>query len=285
MIVHCRIDGRGPFNFLLDTGAPWLILTRSTATAVAILPDSDHQATVRKLELEGGCVVANASCLIDDVFQVVAMNKIGAMGCEVHGLVGYTILERFRVDIDLAREEMIWTAHPSTNGAAPPRPLPSTRLARGGSDDRPAVAPRGGSGPVDRKGTADRESVVFEEPAPPEPLGHFPVGLAGLEVFTRAVTWITPSVALPRPIVRGSLGLELDLGAGRLRVKKVLEGGAANRGGVKMGDTIVECNGPARSSGELLERFAGTPEGSTVKLTVERGRKTIRIELRAGGGF
>src|SRR3954454_8378541 len=54
-LVRVRINGKGPFNFLVDTGAPALYVSTETARKVGLKPDDDEFWTVvDRVDFEGG---------------------------------------------------------------------------------------------------------------------------------------------------------------------------------------------------------------------------------------
>ena len=58
-LVRVRINGKGPFNFLVDTGAPALYVATETARKIGLKPDEDDFWTpVDRLEFEGGAALA-----------------------------------------------------------------------------------------------------------------------------------------------------------------------------------------------------------------------------------
>src|SRR5262249_20052683 len=73
-----RINGKGPFNFLVDSGAPALFLASETAKKVGIKPDTDSFFTpIDRLDIEGGAQLSNLKARIEDIFQLVGMNALG----------------------------------------------------------------------------------------------------------------------------------------------------------------------------------------------------------------
>src|SRR6516164_4900526 len=54
-LVRVRINGKGPFNFLVDSGAPALFVATETAKKIGLRPDqADFWTSVDWLDLEGG---------------------------------------------------------------------------------------------------------------------------------------------------------------------------------------------------------------------------------------
>src|SRR5262245_46941093 len=52
VMVRVKINGEGPFNLILDTGAPLVILAKKVATQAKI-DAGDGSATIDRLEIEG----------------------------------------------------------------------------------------------------------------------------------------------------------------------------------------------------------------------------------------
>ena len=54
-LVRVRLNGKGPFNFLVDSGAPTLYVATETAKKVGLKSDqADFWTPVDRLDLEGG---------------------------------------------------------------------------------------------------------------------------------------------------------------------------------------------------------------------------------------
>src|SRR5437764_15111452 len=74
VLVRAKINGKGPFNFILDTGAPALFVAKKTAEAAGVTADKRGWATFDRFEVEGGVVVESAKGRADDLFQLEGMN-------------------------------------------------------------------------------------------------------------------------------------------------------------------------------------------------------------------
>ncbi len=96
-------------------------------------------------------------------------------------------------------------------------------------------------------------------------------------------------------VVRGWLGIAIqdmtDELSGTFGVKEregvlvadVMKGGPAEAAGVRPGDVIVEFNGGAiKEVPELQRRVAGVAPGQTVRLTVLRDKKPVRLSVKVG---
>ena len=109
ILVRAKINGKGPFNFILDTGAPALFVATKAAKKAGVEPDKKGWGAFDKFEIEGGVPVPKAKGRIEDPFQLEGMNGLGLAGAELHGMIGYNLLARYRIEIDLTRDKMTWT--------------------------------------------------------------------------------------------------------------------------------------------------------------------------------
>jgi hypothetical protein len=107
VLVRVKLNGKGPFNFILDTGAPALIMTEAIAKKAGAKLE-DGWGTF-KLQLEGGVEIPNARGLAHDMFQLKGMNALGLAGVELHGVLGYTILAQYRIQYDFTSDKLVWT--------------------------------------------------------------------------------------------------------------------------------------------------------------------------------
>jgi hypothetical protein len=109
IMVRAKINGKGPFNFILDTGAPALFVAVSVGKKVGVKTEGRKLSTFDRFEIEGGVVLEKVRGRVETPFQLEGMNGMGLAGVEVHGLIGYNILARYRIQIDFTRDKMIWT--------------------------------------------------------------------------------------------------------------------------------------------------------------------------------
>src|SRR4051812_16965882 len=109
-LVRVRINGKGPFNFLVDTGAPALYVATETARKIGLKHDGDEFWTpVDRIDFEGGARLTGMQARVEDPFQLVGMNALGLPGASIDGILGFTILARFRLELDPTRDRMTWT--------------------------------------------------------------------------------------------------------------------------------------------------------------------------------
>jgi hypothetical protein len=109
ILVRAKINGKGPFNFIVDTGAPALFVSVAAAKKIGIKADKNDWGTFDRFEIEGGVVLSKCKGRIETPPQVEGMNALGLAGVELHGMIGYDILSRYRLEIDLTRDKMVWT--------------------------------------------------------------------------------------------------------------------------------------------------------------------------------
>jgi hypothetical protein len=86
----------------------------------------DGWANFDSFELEGGLKVEKARGRIEDLVQLDGMNSMGLAGIEFHGVIGYNVLAKYRIEYDLTRDKLVF------------EPLPKF--------DPPALMPIGGKG-------------------------------------------------------------------------------------------------------------------------------------------
>ena len=101
--MRAKINGKGPFNFIVDTGLPG--------------PDRRHagrQEDRRRAAKEAGpCSTSSRSRAawssdegqgrVETPFQLEGMNGMGLAGVELHGMMGYTVLAKYRMEFDFTQ--------------------------------------------------------------------------------------------------------------------------------------------------------------------------------------
>src|SRR5262249_50876525 len=109
IMVRAKINGKGPFNFILDTGAPALIVATKVADKVGAKVGKEGLTTFDKIEIEGGVSLPRCQAIITDPFQLEGMNGLGILGFELHGMIGFNVLAQYRMEIDFTKDKMQWT--------------------------------------------------------------------------------------------------------------------------------------------------------------------------------
>ena len=106
ILLPVRVNGRGPFEFILDTGAGTSLLSSELAAqlAVKIIGSKDGQSAGGKVAVSLAKVdsLAVAETKVEDVdVGIVDLSQIGkTVGAQVDGDLGYNFLKHFRVTID-----------------------------------------------------------------------------------------------------------------------------------------------------------------------------------------
>jgi hypothetical protein len=109
VLVRAKINGKGPYNFIVDTGAPALFVAVPVARKLGVKPDDKDWGVFDRFEIEGGVVLNKIKGRIETPPQIEGMNALGLAGVELHGMIGYDILARYRLEFDFTRDKMVWT--------------------------------------------------------------------------------------------------------------------------------------------------------------------------------
>jgi len=108
VLVRVKLNGKGPFNFILDTGAPAVFIPKKVAKKIGLELDEKGWGSFDSFELEGGLKVPKARTRVEDLFQLEGMNGMGLAGVELHGVIGYNMLARFRITYDFTQDKLTW---------------------------------------------------------------------------------------------------------------------------------------------------------------------------------
>ena len=127
VMVRVKINGKGPFNLILDTGAPAVFITKAVAKKAGAGTDDKGWANFDSFVLEGGLKVPKARGRVEDLFQLEGMNGMGLAGVELHGVIGYNVLAQYRIRYDFTSDTIGF------------EPIPDF--------DPPKLVPIGGKGP------------------------------------------------------------------------------------------------------------------------------------------
>jgi serine protease DegQ len=109
VLLRAKINGKGPYNFIVDTGAPALFVTTGVAKKLGVAADKEGWGKFERFEIEGGVVLKDFKGRIENPFQLEGMNGLGLAGAELHGIIGYTLLARYRLEFDFTKHKMGWT--------------------------------------------------------------------------------------------------------------------------------------------------------------------------------
>jgi hypothetical protein len=255
-LVRVRINGKGPFNFLVDSGAPALFIATETARKVGLKSDrAEFWTPIDRLDFEGGARLDGLKARVDDPFQLVGMNALGLPGASIDGILGFTILARFRLEIDLTKDRMLWTRldyQPRDPPVPKPRPGEDTGAPLG-------VQAMNALGPL-------AKGLAFFMGKQPEDERH-PRGFLGLQWSER-----------------------VESGQKQVQVQGVLKESPAAQAGLEPGDRILRINN--REIQGLKDARAALAEirpADVVVFQVHHGLGThgreLRLVLTAGEGL
>jgi hypothetical protein len=119
VLVRAKINGKGPFNLILDTGAPAVFITKPVAKKAGVDVDEKGWGAFKSFEVEGGLKVDKVKARVEDLIQVDGMNSLGLAGVELHGVIGYNVLAKFRVQYDFTADKLVFEL---LEGFEPPAP-------------------------------------------------------------------------------------------------------------------------------------------------------------------
>jgi hypothetical protein len=247
-LVRIRLNGKGPFNFLVDTGAPALFIGTETAKVIHLTPSEDSFWTpVDKIEIEGGAVLKQVKARIEDPFQLTGMNALGLPGAQIHGILGFTILAKFRMEFDPTEDRLVWTRL-DYNPKEPFIPKPDA-----GKDQLP---------------------VEVQAMQALGPMMKFMALFVGKQPEDKIVP-------------RGLLGVELSEDVkGDVRVLTVWPSSPAERAGLKLGDRLIKLNQKSVTSIKAAhDAIAQVKAGDQVPASIQRGADSIFVDLTAAEGL
>lgn len=135
VLVRAKINGKGPFNMILDTGAPAVFITKPVAKKAGVEVDEKGWGSLKEFAIEGGLTLDKVKTRVEDLIQIDGMNSMGLAGVELHGVIGYNVLAKFRIDYDFTADKLAFQSLP---GFEPPAP---ERIEAKGGDDIQAMGP------------------------------------------------------------------------------------------------------------------------------------------------
>jgi len=113
ILVNVHINGRGPFEFAIDTGTSTSAITPELATeldlATSEIPPMSgggdqiraSASTLQSFQL-GGAKIDNMAVVVADFFNMLS----AAIGAKLDGIVGYNFLRNYKVVIDYPGETL-----------------------------------------------------------------------------------------------------------------------------------------------------------------------------------
>lgn len=108
IMVEAKVNGRGPFNFAVDTGASVTVISKHTAEKLGLAenPSTPKKGHCCSGELDMSLLTTN-SVLVGDVevkdipVALMDLSTISkCVGMDIEGIIGYSFMKDFRVVID-----------------------------------------------------------------------------------------------------------------------------------------------------------------------------------------
>jgi len=113
LLIDVHLNGRGPFQFAIDTGTSTTAITPDLAKKLKIANSpigagttAGAQVDVRAGNIEsfqlGGAKIDNMAVVVADFFEMLS----AAIGAKLDGIVGYNFLQNYKVAIDYPGEAL-----------------------------------------------------------------------------------------------------------------------------------------------------------------------------------
>ncbi len=115
--VKGTINGKGPFNFIFDTGASMTIIEKQTAEELGLC---DRASATREALGAGGTLTSSIlnvdSIKVDNIearniqVGVMDLSNLAKCGClgELGGIIGYNFVKDHKVTIDYPKQEIFF---------------------------------------------------------------------------------------------------------------------------------------------------------------------------------
>ena len=247
--VRAIINGKGPFHLVVDTGAPGLFLGTEASKKVGIKSEKGKFfSNLEELRLEGGPVLKNLPMRVEDPFQLTGMNSLGLPGIKLDGLMGFSVLARYRITLDPTQKSMIWTRLDFN----PKQTLDDIPVAR--REEMPAELQA-----MNLLGPAMKFASIFIGRQPD--MKRLPQGFAG---FT---------------IQDGNEN-------GPIIVGRILSDSPAAKADLKPGDELIQVDGKRLKNREDLARILEQKAaGSQLELSIRRSGENKSIQLKLSEAF
>jgi hypothetical protein len=188
MVVDVKINGKGPFRLIFDTGAPVTLINNKIAKEAGVIPKNFKrppfalfgnvgQFKMKTLEV-GGVKADDVPTMVMDHPTVAAISNV--LG-PIEGIIGFSFFARYRMTIDYQTKEMTFVP----NNFDPPDMMENLLKVLSAPDaKRKIVEPGGLLGIRVAKDKGDEEAGVVVR----EVFAGSPAALAGLRTGDRLLT-------------------------------------------------------------------------------------------------
>jgi hypothetical protein len=191
MTVQVKVNGKGPYRLIFDTGAPITLLNNRIAKEARLLKDTQKplfsffgnmgDVTVKELQV-GGQKASNVTAIVMDHPTVEAISR--AFG-PIDGIVGFPFFARFKMTLDYQAKTLTFVP----NGFKPPDVMKAMMAAlmtgvSAGDDGPKILSPAAQWGMLVHKDDKDEtEGVKITEVLPGSPASS-----AGMKAGDRLLT-------------------------------------------------------------------------------------------------
>jgi hypothetical protein len=166
MVVHIKVNGKGPYRVIFDTGAPVMLLNNKIARDSGVLPKDFKpppfqlfggagQFSIKTLQL-GDLKAADVPCVVMDH---PALEEAAKVLGPLDGIVGFPFFARYTMTLDYQARQLTFVP----NGYKPPdivKALLALMLTAGDQPAKPVLAPAGQWGFVVHKEAGDGDAGV-----------------------------------------------------------------------------------------------------------------------------
>lgn len=191
MIVKVKINGKGPYTLIFDTGAPDSLVNNKLAKETEIIPKNSKggglalfgargQFKIKMLEA-GDLKAENLSVMVVDHPTVAAISNV--LG-PIDGIVGFTFFARYKMTIDYQKKVMTFTPSDYKPADAMAAIMKIVFASQAERNAPKVLAPGGLFGfRVDKDAKDDEAGVTVKEVLP-----DTPAAAAGLKEGDRLLT-------------------------------------------------------------------------------------------------
>jgi hypothetical protein len=190
MTVMVKLNDKGPYKLIFDTGAPTLLINNRIAKEADLLKDAKKpliapfnamgEVKIKNLEV-GGQKVENIPAMVMDHPTVAAISDAFKKEAgEINGIIGYPFFARFKMTLDYRAKTM--TLVP--NGYNPPNPTEAIMAALMNREELKILAPAAQWGMICGKDAKDEAAGVVVK----EVLPNSAADKAGLKKDDRVLT-------------------------------------------------------------------------------------------------
>jgi hypothetical protein len=190
MVVSAKINGKGPFRLVFDTGAPDSLVSTKVAKEAELFPKdfkrplfspfgSMGQTKINEIELSG----LKAEKITATVLDHPTVEAIARFVGPIEGILGFTFYARYKMSINYEKKEI--TFEPNTYEPGDVMKIMMDKLiAKSGKQTAPILAPAGLMGiRVEKAKDHDAAGVLVKEV-----LADSPAATAGFKVGDRLLT-------------------------------------------------------------------------------------------------